>query len=128
MAGQDVRPGRCDLAILDLPDAHSLQDRAILVSMNRTEFFDRIATHRAELERAGVRRLGVFGSVARGEAGPESDVDILVEFETAPDLYDFTALRDRLIEILGRPVDLTTPQALKPRLRSRVLGEVKYAA
>ena len=39
--------------------------------MNRTEFFDRIAIHRAELVRAGVRRLGVFGSVARGEAGPD---------------------------------------------------------
>jgi predicted nucleotidyltransferase len=45
-----------------------------------------------------------------------------------PDLYEFAALRDRLAEILGRPVDLATPQALKPRLRSRVLNEVRYAA
>ena len=96
--------------------------------MNRTEFFARLAPHRPELEQAGVRRIGVFGSVARGEAGPESDVDILVEFNNVPDLYDFAALRDRLTEILGRPVDLTTPQALKTRLRSRVLGEVRYAA
>jgi len=54
--------------------------------MTREEFFDRIAAHRPELTRAGVRRLGVFGSVARDEAGPESDVDILVEFEDVPDL------------------------------------------
>ena len=74
-----------------------------------------------------MRRLGVYGSVARGEAGPESDVDVLVEFETVPDLYEFAALRDRLAEILDRPVDLVTPQALKPRLRSRVLDEVRYA-
>ena len=96
--------------------------------MNRTEFFDRIAAHRTELARAGVQRLGVFGSVARDEAGPDSDVDILVEFVTVPDLFEFAALRDRLAEILGRPVDLTTPQALKPRLRTRVLDEVRYAA
>jgi len=96
--------------------------------MTRNEFFTRIAAHRAEFSRAGVRRLGVYGSVARGDAGPESDVDVLVEFERMPDLYEFTALRDRLVEILGRPVDLVTPQGLKPRLRSRVLGEVRYAA
>ncbi len=96
--------------------------------MTRNEFFTRIAAHRTELSRAGVHRLGVYGSVARGEAGPESDVDVLVEFETVPDLYEFAALRDRLAEILGRPVDLVTPQALKPRLRSRVLNEVRYAA
>jgi len=96
--------------------------------MTREEFFDRIAAHRPELVRAGVRRLGVFGSVARDEAGPESDVDILVEFEDVPDLYEFAALRERLAEILGRPVDLTTPQALSQHLRSRVLHEVHYAA
>jgi predicted nucleotidyltransferase len=96
--------------------------------MDRTEFFIRIAAHQAELTRAGVRRLGVFGSVARGDAGPNSDVDVLVEFEAVPDLFEFAALRDRLAVILGRPVDLATPQALKPRLRARVLDEVRYAA
>jgi predicted nucleotidyltransferase len=96
--------------------------------MTPKDFFQRIEAHRAELARAGVRRLGVYGSVARGEAGPDSDVDVLVEFDQIPDLYEFAALRDRLAEILGRPVDLTTPQALKPRLRERVLHEVRYAA
>ena len=96
--------------------------------MTRQEFFDRISAHRAELARVGVCRLGVYGSVARDEAGPASDVDVLVEFDRLPDLYEFAALRDRLAEILGRPVDLVTPQALKPRLRSRVLNEVRYAA
>ena len=96
--------------------------------MTRDEFFQRISAHRAELDRAGVRRLGVFGSVARDEAGPESDVDILVEFDPIPDLYEFAALRDRLAEILGCPVDLATPDGLRPRVRSRVLDEVRYAA
>ncbi|CAN5921605.1 hypothetical protein BH11PSE3_BH11PSE3_03120 [soil metagenome] len=75
-----------------------------------------------------MRRLGVYGSVARGEASSGSDVDILVEFDHTPDLFEFAALRDRLAEILGRPVDLATPQALKPRLRARILDEVRYAA
>jgi predicted nucleotidyltransferase len=96
--------------------------------MTRAEFFDRLAPYRAELQKAGVRRLGVFGSVARGEAGPDSDVDVLVEFDKVPDLYDFAALRERLVEILGCPVDLATPQGLKPRMRSRILDEVRYAA
>ncbi|MCW5738260.1 MAG: nucleotidyltransferase family protein [Enhydrobacter sp.] len=87
-----------------------------------------MATHRPELTRAGVRRLGVFGSLVRNEAGPESDVDILVEFDDVPDLFEFVALRERLVEILGRPVDLTTSQALRQHLRSRVLDEVRYAA
>lgn len=96
--------------------------------MKCEEFFAPIAAHRPELVRAGVRRLGVFGSVARNEAGPESDVDIIVEFGDVPDLFEFAALRERLVEILGRPVDLTTPQALRQHLRSRVLDEVRYAA
>ena len=62
--------------------------------MTRESFFDQIAAHHPEPARAGVLRLGVFGSVARDEAGPESDVDILVEFEKVPDLYEFAALRE----------------------------------
>jgi predicted nucleotidyltransferase len=96
--------------------------------MTPDEFFRRVEAHREELAGAGVRRLGIYGSVARGEAGPNSDVDILVEFEQTPDLFAFAALRDRLAEILGCPVDLATPQGLKPRLRARILSEVRYAA
>ena len=47
--------------------------------MTPEQFFERISTYRSELIRAGVRRLGVYGSVARGEAGPDSDVDILAD-------------------------------------------------
>jgi uncharacterized protein len=72
--------------------------------------------------------LGVYGSVARGEAHQDSDVDVLVEFDRTPDLFELAALKERLAEILGRPVDLATPQGLKPRLRDRILHEVRYAA
>ena len=80
--------------------------------MIREEFFDRIAIHRPELARAGVRRLGIFGSVIRSEAGPESDVDILVEFEKMPDLYEFAALRERTAS--GVKVAMTSMPAQLP--------------
>ncbi len=62
--------------------------------MMPNDFFDRIEAHRKELASADVRRLGVYGSVARGEAGSNSDVDILIEFDQTPDLFEFAALRD----------------------------------
>jgi predicted nucleotidyltransferase len=96
--------------------------------MTPDDFFKKIEAHRDELVRAGVRRLGVYGSVARGEARADSDVDILIEFDRTPDLFEFAALRDRLVEILGRSVDLATPLGLKPRARARILDEVRYSA
>ncbi|MDB5454573.1 MAG: nucleotidyltransferase [Caulobacter sp.] len=80
------------------------------------------------LDRYGVQRVGVFGSTARGEAGPNSDVDVLVEFglETHPGL-DFFALRDALAELLQRDVDLATPKTLHRLMRDRVLREAVFA-
>lgn len=80
------------------------------------------------LDRYGVARVGVFGSTARGEAGPDSDVDVLVEFakERHPGL-GFFALRDGLAELLEREVDLATPDSLHRLMRDRVLREVAYA-
>lgn len=96
--------------------------------MTRDEFFRRIAEHRAELDASGVARLGVFGSVARDEAGPDSDIDVLVDFHTTPNLWDFVGLKRRLEEILGAKVDLLTANGLKPRIRERVLRDVRYPA
>jgi predicted nucleotidyltransferase len=59
--------------------------------MTPDDFFKRIEAHRDELAIAGVRRLGVYGSVARGEARSDSDVDVLVEFDKTPDLFEFAA-------------------------------------
>lgn len=76
------------------------------------------------LVRRGVVRAGVFGSVARGEATADSDVDFLVEFEEGRTLLDLSGLRLDLCEVLGREVDVTTPASLHPRLRDRILREV----
>jgi predicted nucleotidyltransferase len=74
-----------------------------------------------------VRTIGVFGSVARGEQGAASDVDILVEFSRPVGFFTFLALEEYLSHALGIPVDLVTPDALKPVIRKRVEGEVSYA-
>ncbi|MBK9713413.1 MAG: nucleotidyltransferase family protein [Kouleothrix sp.] len=71
----------------------------------------------------GVSSLAVFGSVAREEAGAESDVDILVEFGQPVGLFEFVRLQQRLEALLGRRVDLVTPDALRPTMRDRILHE-----
>jgi predicted nucleotidyltransferase len=78
-----------------------------------------------------IRRLSLFGSVLRGDFGPDSDVDVLVEFEEGhvPGLR-FFALQRELSELIGRPVDLHTPSFLSPHFRSEVLeeAEIQYDA
>lgn len=77
-----------------------------------------------------VNALYLFGSVVRGEDKPGSDVDILVEFqpEVRVGLFGLARLKRRLSEILDRPVDLTTPDALHKALKDRILKEAVRAA
>ncbi len=92
--------------------------------MRRDEALRILAEHREELEEFGVKRLAIFGSVARDEAGPESDVDLLVEFDDRPvGLFEFVDLQHYLEELLGCKVDLGTFRSLKQRARERVLEE-----
>jgi predicted nucleotidyltransferase len=71
--------------------------------------------------------LALIGSVARGEAGPDSDVDLLIEILRPMGFFGFFAIQERIEQILGRPVDLVTPGALKPRIKGRVLQEAMRA-
>lgn len=70
--------------------------------------------------------MGVFGSCTRGEAGPESDVDILVEM-AEPTFDRYTDLKFRLEEVLERPVDLVLADTVKPRLKAIVEKEIVSA-
>jgi hypothetical protein len=80
----------------------------------------------------GVRELSVFGSAARGEDRPDSDIDLLVEFlpEAAPGLLDHAGLMLDLSALLGRKVDLVSKNALKPLIRDSVIQDSRrlYAA
>ena len=71
----------------------------------------------------GAREVKVFGSVARGDARAESDVDFLVEFEPGRSLLDHAALLLELEQLLGREVDVVTSRGLRHRIRERVLKE-----
>jgi len=79
----------------------------------------------AEMARQfGVKSLSIFGSVARDEATASSDVDLLVEFNRPVGYFGLFALQDYLEKLLGCPVDLGTPDSLKPYIRERVMGEM----
>jgi hypothetical protein len=71
-----------------------------------------------------IRFLGLFGSVARGDAGPSSDVDVLVEFSAPVSLTTFLSLETELAAIAGRKVDLISRQALKPFMQQHVMRDL----
>lgn len=73
--------------------------------------------------RHGARKVRVFGSMARGDAGPGSDVDFLVDLEPGRDLFDLGALLMDLQDLLQRKVETVTEEALHHRIRARVLKE-----
>ena len=100
--------------------------------MNREIFLPKDVLAKFCRER-GIRRLAVFGSALRADFGPDSDIDLLVEFEPdrIPTLFDIAGMEQELSALLGgRKVDLRTPEDLSRYFRDRVLAEaeVQYAA
>ncbi|MBI5147857.1 MAG: nucleotidyltransferase family protein [Parcubacteria group bacterium] len=77
------------------------------------------------LKRQGVTKAALFGSVARGEARKNSDIDILVKLEKGKNLFDFVGLKLDLEEKLGKKVDLVSYGAIKPRLKKIILRDEK---
>lgn len=92
--------------------------------MNLNELFN---SRRADILRIaahyGAHNVRIFGSVARGEARPDSDVDVLVDLEPGRSLFDLGGLLMELQDLLGCRVDVVTEQGLRPRIRERVLRE-----
>ena len=76
-------------------------------------------------ERYGAHNIRVFGSVARGEDQPESDLDLLVDMASGRSLLDLVGLGQDLEELLDRKVDLVTDASLHPALRDRIRAEVR---
>src|SRR5437764_257651 len=81
-----------------------------------------LRAHMPELRAAGIRHLSLFGSVARGDAGPDSDIDLAIEIDRSAglDLFGLVGLERRLSELLGCTVDLTLEPAQKPRLQANI--------
>lgn len=93
----------------------------------RTRLRTLIDTHRDEILSVAALHHGVavsvFGSIARGEDGPDSDIDLLVEFAPGTRPLELLALEADLEQALGVKVDIGTPESLKPAIRDRVLAE-----
>lgn len=94
------------------------------IALTRNEAVRRLQEHSEEILELGVRRLALFGSVLRNEARPDSDVDVLVEFEPGLKIFDrFMALADLLEAILERRVELITTEGLSPYIGPHILAE-----
>ena len=95
-------------------------------TMKRAEILQLIGENKTELRRLGVKSLAIFGSVARDEATPVSDVDILVDFEGPPTFDAYMEIRIFLEDLLGMQVDLVTRDALRPRIEPYIYEDLVY--
>ncbi|PZW45718.1 hypothetical protein C8P66_111134 [Humitalea rosea] len=90
-----------------------------------------LRSHQAELTEAGVIHAGLFGSAARGESGPGSDIDIDILVEFAPgqpaDVFAYAGLKAQVAALLPGRVDVIDRDAMRPAVRSRVLRDLQSA-
>ena len=95
-------------------------------ALDREKVLSIIGNHDKEIRSFGVRKLGLFGSFARGEERVVSDLDFVVQFEHAS-FDSYMDLKYFLEELFGMPVDLVLSDSIKPRLRPYILQETLYA-
>jgi len=88
----------------------------------------KLADHRDDLAKLHVRSLKVFGSRARGEARPDSDLDMIAEFSASVGFFELQDVERYLGRLLDRKIDLTTPGGLHPALKSRILSDAIQVA
>ncbi len=93
--------------------------------INQRRIVDLLETNRDSIRKFGVRELGLFGSVARGDNTGESDVDVLVEFEKES-FSTYMGLLFYLEDLFGSKVDLVMKDSIKPIIRNRILAETIY--
>jgi len=94
--------------------------------MSKNDILTALNTNEAKIKSFGVLRLSLFGSSARGEETPQSDLDFIVEFETKS-FDSYMDLKLFLEDLFGRPVDLVLADGIKPRLRAAILREAIHA-
>ena len=97
--------------------------------MNREQVIATLRRHQQELRASGILHLALFGSTARGEQGPESDVDLLAAYDGSRriSLLDIVAMERGRSDMLGRKVDLAEEGTLKPRVQRTVENEIVRA-
>lgn len=96
---------------------------------SKAAVIEQLTNHAAQLAAFGVVRYGLFGSFVHDKPHATSDVDILVEFHPDKKTFvNFMRVAELLEDLLGRPIDLVTPESLSPYLAPRILREVEYAS
>ena len=97
--------------------------------MDKDSVITKLREHEPELKADGIVHLGLHGSLARGTATSTSDIDLIAEFDTSKrlSLLDMVSLENRLSDLLGAPVDLSTQHTLKPPVAKRAAHEAVLA-
>lgn len=97
--------------------------------MRRDDIIAKLRAAEPALRARGTRRAAVFGSIARGDDRPDSDIDILVEFEPGAEgsIYEYMNLKEYIAGLFDGPVDVIDRDALKPHLRAPAARDTVYA-
>jgi len=97
--------------------------------MNRDEIIERLREREADLRAQGVAHAALFGSVARGDDSPDSDIDILVDLDPAivVTIFDYAGVKEFIAGLFDRPVDVVSRESLKPRVRPKATAGALYA-
>jgi uncharacterized protein len=96
---------------------------------DRQEIIDRLRQNEAALRARGVSHAALFGSCARGDNRPDSDIDIMIEVDPAAGIgvYEYVALKDYIAALFDRPVDVVSREGLKPYVKPAVTTDAIYA-
>lgn len=98
-----------------------------IFAMNVQQISTVLEQNKSNLASYGLRRVGIFGSTARGEASASSDIDLLLDFDPRQKTYrNYYASTTLLESLLNRPVDAVTPQALSPRIKPFIDRDITY--
>jgi len=97
--------------------------------MNRQDILDRLRENEQDLRARGVTHVALFGSRARGDDLPGSDIDIMIEIEpeTVQDVYSYVGLKNYIANLFTEPVDVVDREALKPFVRAPAESDAIYA-
>ena len=97
--------------------------------MDGQDIITTLQRHKDELHRQGVAHLALFGSVARGDARPDSDIDILIDLDPEAHLsvFDYVGLKEYIGGLFEAPVDVVNRAGLKPYVRPAALNDLVYA-
>ncbi len=100
-------------------------------SMNKKEVIEKLKSHKKEIKKFGVKKIGVFGSIVRNEGSKDSDIDFVVEFEKGAGTFkNFGGLVEYLENLFNRPVDILTPMGIESirikEIKESIKREVVY--